>query len=211
MQPSKDREAFMRIIGITGGVGAGKTAILSYIAKKYNCRVIMADEAAHQVKKPGTDCFRKLTELLSEDILKEDGSIHKEKMAARIFSSLSLLKQVNEIIHPAVKELILTAIEEEMKKNQLDFLFIEAALLIEDGYLNIADELWYIYAKEEIRRRRLKESRAYTDEKIDAIMEKQLTEEEFRKHCRVVIDNSGTLVQAYEQIDRKLGEYLWQK
>ena len=201
----------MKVIGITGGVGAGKTAILSYIREQYNCRIILADEAAHRVKEPGQVCYDRLVALLSDEILNEDGTIHKQKMSNIIFDSPGLLKEVNAIIHPAVKEFILTAIEEERKKLRHDFLFIEAALLIEDGYLEIVAEMWYIYAREEVRRRRLRESRGYSDEKINAIMTKQLSEEEFRKHCKVVIDNSDSLKKAYEQIDRKLGDYLWQK
>ena len=83
--------------------------------------------------------------------------------------------------------------------------------MIEDGYLEIVDEMWYIYAREEVRRQRLRTTRNYSDEKIDAIMGSQLKEEEFRKYCNVVIDNSDTLTDAYRQIDEKLGEYLWQK
>lgn len=198
----------MKVIGITGGVGAGKSALLRYIAENYNCRIILADEMAHQVKKPGTPCYDKLIELLSADILNEDGTIHKGKMAARIFESEELLKNVNEIIHPAVKEMILDEIADARKKGVLDFLFLEAALLIEDGYLNIVDEMWYIYAREEVRRIRLKVSRNYSDEKIDAIMKTQLSEENFRKYCSVVIDNSDSLENAYRQIDTKLGESL---
>lgn len=198
----------MRVIGITGGVGAGKTAVLSYISEKYNCRVLLADEAAHQVKEPGQPCYEKLVALLTEEILDEDGRINKQKMAEKIFASEELLTKVNELIHPAVKELILDAITEEKQKGQHDFFFVEAALLIENGYLEILDEIWYIYAREEVRRKRLKEARNYTDEKIDAIMAKQLTEEEFRKYCSVVIDNSDSLTASQKQIDRKLGEYL---
>ena len=198
----------MKVIGITGGVGTGKSALLRYIAENYNCRIILADEMAHQVKKPGTPCYDKLIELLSADILNEDGTIHKGKMAARIFESEELLKKVNEIIHPAVKEMILDEIADARKKGVLDFLFLEAALLIEDGYLNIVDEMWYIYAREEVRRIRLKVSRNYSDEKIDAIMKTQLSEENFRKYCSVVIDNSDSLENAYRQIDTKLGESL---
>ena len=198
----------MKVIGITGGVGAGKSAILSYIAKKYNCKIILADEVAHMVKEPGQVCYRKLIEILSEEILQPDGRIDKSKMAEKIFASDELLDEVNAIIHPAVQEYIVEAIAIERLKNNLDFLFVEAALLIEAGYLDIVDELWYIYADEDVRRTRLKASRQYSDEKIDSIMEQQLSEEEFRKHCKVVIDNSGALEAAYEQIDRKLGDYL---
>lgn len=200
----------MKIIGITGGVGSGKTALLAYIRGKYNCRIILADEAAHKVKEPGQVCYDRLVALLTKEVLAKDGTIDNQKMAARIFASRELLLKVDDIIHPAVRELIQQTIEEERDLNRHDFLFIEAALLIEGGYLEILDEIWYIYAGEEIRRERLRVSRGYSEEKMDAIMSSQLSEEEFRKHCSVVIDNSGMPELAYQQIDRKLEEYLCQ-
>ncbi|MDE7444879.1 MAG: dephospho-CoA kinase [Lachnospiraceae bacterium] len=198
----------MKVIGITGGVGAGKSALLSYIAEKYHCRILLADEIAHKVKEPGQACYEELVRILSPAILNEDGTIHKGKMAERIFESEDLLRKVNSLIHPAVKKMILDEIAAARAEEKIDFLFVEAALLIEDGYLDIVDEMWYIYAREEIRRGRLKESRNYSDEKIDAIMNSQLREEEFRKYCSVVIDNSEGLPAAFHQIDKKLGEYL---
>lgn len=198
----------MRVIGITGGVGSGKSALLHYLAQNYNCKVIMADEVAHRVKEPGGPCYEKLVALLSSGILNEDGTIHNGKMAARIFESDELLKKVNEIIHPTVREVILNEITDAKEKGELDFLFLEAALLIESGYLNIVDEMWYIYAGEALRRVRLKASRSYSDEKIDAIMKSQLAEEEFRKQCSFTVDNSNSLEEACRQIDMKLGEYL---
>lgn len=198
----------MKVIGITGGVGSGKSALLAYIKENYNCEIILADEAAHKVKEPGQPCYDKLVTLLSEEILEPDGTINKGRMAEKIFQSEELLEQVNAIIHPAVKEMILEEVAVQRKAGKVKFFFIEAALLIEDGYLNIVDEMWYIYAREDVRRERLKKSRNYTDAKIDAIMDSQLEEAEFRKHCKVVIDNSGSLDAAYEQIDRKLGDAL---
>ena len=201
----------MKMIGITGGVGSGKTALLSYIREKYNCRIILADEAAHKVKEPGQVCYDRLVALLTEEVLAKDGTIDNQKMAARIFASGELLQQVNDIIHPAVRELIQHTIEEERTLNRHDFLFIEAALLIEDGYAEIVDEMWYIHADEKVRRDRLKASRGYSDEKINNIMREQLPEEEFYRHCPTVIDNSKQLIHAYKQIDKKLGEELCQK
>lgn len=201
----------MKIIGITGGIGSGKTEILSYIKEKYNCKVILADQVAHKVKEPGQECYEELIKLLGEDILADNDRIDNAKMAAKIFADKSILKQVNDLIHPAVKVYILSEITQAVKAQQLDFLFIEAALLIEDGYLDIVDELWYIYAVEEIRRNRLKQSRSYSDEKIDGILKSQLSDENYRKHCKVLIDNSGNLQDAFWQVDKKLEEYLWQK
>ena len=194
----------MKVIGITGGVGAGKSALLTYIAGKYNCVVILADEAAHGLKAPGQPCYEPLVELLSQDILNEDKTIDKGKMAQKIFQSEELRRKVNAIIHPAVRKLILEKIACEKEKGQVDFLFLEAALLIENGYLDIVDEMWYIYADEQVRRRRLKEKRGYSDEKITAIFRSQLKEEEYRRHCKLVINNSESLESACREIEERI-------
>lgn len=195
----------MRIIGITGGVGAGKSALLSYIKEHYSCRVILADEAAHEVEQPGELCYDELVALLGQDICDKQGYIVKSRMAERIFGDDALLKRVNEIVHPAVKQYIIQEIEKEKARGEVAFFFIEAALLIEERYDLICDELWYIYTDVRVRRERLRNTRGYSDEKIDAIMGKQLSEEAFRAHCQVVIDNSGALETAFEQIDVALG------
>lgn len=196
----------MKVIGITGGVGAGKSCILSYLQERTSCRLIMADQVAHRLEEPGGICYEQIVSLLGRQILSEDGGIDNGKMAAVIFGDKELLAQVNRIVHPAVKRYIVEAIEQERQARRIDYLFLEAALLIEDGYGQIVDEMWYIHTDEKVRRDRLKASREYSDEKIDSIMKGQLPAEEFRKHCAVVFDNSGTLESIYRQIDEKLGE-----
>lgn len=198
----------MKIIGVTGGVGSGKSELLAYIKAKYNCRILLADEAAHKVKEPGQPCYDKLVALLSEQVLSEDGQIDKAKMARMIFEDETLRRKVNELIHPAVKEYILSELLAEKKKGKADFFFLEAALLIECGYLELVDQMWYIYADKQVRIERLKRARGYSDEKIEAIMRSQLGEAEYRANCHIVINNSGSLQEAYDQIDRKLGEML---
>lgn len=201
----------MHVIGITGGVGAGKTKILTYLSEHYSCRIILADEVANQLKEPGQKCYEEIVTLLGTQILKPDGTIDRLKMAERIFSDRELLQHVNEIIHPAVKEYILQAIEEERCRDKIDFLFLEAALLIEEGYESIVDELWYIYADEAVRAERLKANRQYSDEKIQKILRSQLSDAEYRAHCSTVIDNGVALEETYRQIEKKMGEYLWEK
>lgn len=200
----------MRVIGITGGIGCGKSAILAHVAFSYRCKVILADEIAHIVKEPGQLCYQKLVELLGEEVLDGDGYINKSKMAGMIFADPELLARVNSIIHPAVKTYIKTIIVDEEEKQETDFLFVEAALLIEDGYEAIVDEIWYIHADMELRRKRLRELRGYTEDKVDAIMSSQLSEKEFRARCKVTIVNNGMLEEACKQVEEKLGEYLCQ-
>lgn len=194
----------MRIIGITGGVGAGKSEILSFIRKNYPCEIYLADEVAHKIKEKGHPCYEQLVELLGRDVLKEDGEIDKVKMAAIIFADERVLQRVNEIVHPGVKEYILARIKEAEEKKDVELFFIEAALLIEAGYETMVDELWYIHADKDVRRKRLRENRGYSSEKIEQIMNCQLSEEEFLKKCDFVIDNSGKIEDSYNQIRNKL-------
>lgn len=199
----------LRFIGITGGVGAGKSEILSFIRKHYLCEIYLADEVAHEVKKPGTECFQRLVRLLGEEILGLSGEIDKKKMADRIFRDQTLLEQVNQIIHPAVKQYLLQHLATARERGDCELFFVEAALLIEGGYRELVDELWYIYASVEVRTRRLASARGYGEEKIKAIMANQLSEEAFRRHCDFVIDNSGDLEDSRRQIRKRLEKYTW--
>ena len=194
----------MRIIGITGGVGAGKSQVLDYLEDKYHARILKADQLANDLKLPGGICYQSLIDHFGTDILDTEGYIDKGKFATLIFGVEAALQYVNGVVHPAVKEAILSQLEAEKKRGVISYFFIEAALLIENKYDEICDELWYIYADEEVRRARLKESRGYSEEKIRQIYDSQLKEEEFRKHCQVVIDNGGSLEDTYAQIDKQL-------
>lgn len=200
----------MKIIGVTGGVGSGKTELLHYIEKNYRCRILLADEASHEVMQKGGRIYEPLVALLGSSVLDSSGEINRKEMAARIFSQEELLGRVNALIHPAVREYILEAVAEEREKaaagaeDAVDYFFLEAALLIECGYRSVVDEMWYIYCDLAVRRERLKKSRGYSDGKIDSILSSQLTEAEFRSGSDVVIDNSGNLEDAYRQIREAL-------
>lgn len=198
----------MKTIGITGGVGAGKSLVLDYIEKHYRAKIYKADEIANFLKEPGQSCYQPVVELLGEGILLEDGRISREKMAKLVFSDTGLLKTVNALIHPAVKAFILQEIQKAKEEGSYDFFILEAALLIEEHYDEILDELWYIHTEQEIRKKRLKQTRQYSDEKIENIMEKQLSDAVFRKCCRVIIENNDEPEDTYNQINDKLGEYI---
>lgn len=195
----------MKFIGITGGVGAGKTAILDYLRNKPDTKVMLADEIAHELMVPGTQCYDRLkAEFGTEDIYQKDGFFDRIKLAQVIFSDDEKRKKLNGIVHPAVRKYVIGQAAYERKEGKIKLLVLEAALLIEEHYDEICDELWYIYTSEENRRIRLKKQRNYSDEKINEIFNSQLTDEKFRKACRVVIDNNGTIEAAEAQIEAAL-------
>ena len=192
----------MKFIGITGGVGAGKSAILSYLDQKPDIRVMLADEIAHELMKKGTACYDKILAAFKDaDILDASGEFDRGKLAFVIFSDEKKREKMNGIVHPAVKEYVKEQYRLEKARGQLSCLVLEAALLIEEHYDEICDELWYIYTREEIREARLMESRGYSREKVQQIFSSQLKEAEYRKHCGVVIDNNEGLEEMHRQID----------
>lgn len=193
----------MRIIGITGGVGAGKSRVLDFLQEQYGASVYKADEVAKALQKKGEVCYDEIVAGFGKEILDPEGELDRIKLAEIIFADPQKLRQLNQIVHPAVRKYLLLHIEEERKK-QTQYMIIEAALLLEEGYDEICDEIWYIYASEEVRKERLMCSRGYGEEKVKQIMASQLSEELFRSKCNVSIENN----RDFEDTMRQIGELL---
>ena len=193
----------MKVFGITGGVGAGKSEVLTYLGQNYDATVIQADEAGYLVMLPGGECYGPIVKLFGRQITTETGELDRKRIAEIVFQDEEKLKALNAIVHPAVKRYIKKAIA-NAEKTGTEYVFVEAALLIEEKYDEICDELWYIYADEETRMERLKQNRGYSEEKCRSIFRNQLSEEEFSDHCDFEIDNSDDFEKTKEQIQQKM-------
>lgn len=196
----------MRMIGITGGVGSGKSKVLSWLSEHCSGEFLEADRIAHSLMRRGGACYPAVLELFGEEVLGEDGELDRQKMGMRVFREPELRGRLNAVVHPAVKEFVCSRAEQARRKGEA-FLFLEAALLIEEKYDEICDELWYVYAEESVRRERLKKSRRYSDQKIDDIMSSQLPEEEFRRRCCFVLDNSGDFSRTIQHLEQRMKMY----
>lgn len=197
------------IIGVTGGVGCGKSAVMNLLNNEFGVEIILADEVGHEVMAPGGEAYEEITGYFGEDILeKNTGVINRKVLAGKVFNDKESLDKLNSIIHPAVKRRILEQIKKIRDNSDKEpFIAIEAALLLEDNYDEVCDTIWYIYADKKERIRRLKESRSYSDEKIASIMKNQLTEKEFRLRSDEVIDNSGDIIRTRKNLQKILDKY----
>lgn len=196
----------MKTIGITGGVGAGKTTVLNILKEISSCEIVPADRVAQELLQPGEKTLDLVAALpWPSSIIKEDGSMDRPLVAEYIYSDESLRVAMDDIVHPAVQQEVLKRIV-RAKSEGIDFFFLEAALLIETGYKDILDELWYVYASDEVRIERLKASRGYSEEKCRAIIAKQLSDEEFRENCDVVIDNSFDEETVRERLKKEIAK-----
>lgn len=192
------------VIGVTGGVGAGKSQVLALLEQEFHAVLLVADAIGHQVMEPGQHCYERIIQEFGTGILTKEKTIDRSVLGRMVFSDAFCLKKLNGIVHPAVKAYICEEISRIQKEEPSRLIVIEAALLIEDHYDVICDELWYVDTEETIRRKRLKESRGYSDEKIDSIMKNQLSEEEFRLNCHKIIHNSGTLAETLQELKKAL-------
>lgn len=190
----------MKIIGITGGVGTGKSQVLDYLEKNYGAVVCQADEVSKRLQRKGTKCFSEIVCHFGPEILDREGRLDRSKLAGIVFSDREQLQALNEIVHPAVKEKIQDRIRLEKKRGTPVFV-LEAALFIEENYGAICDEVWYIYTDEETRKKRLMASRGYSKERTEEIMASQRTSAEFFSYCDRAVDNCHSFQETCEEID----------
>ena len=195
----------MKIIGVTGGVGAGKSTVLNYLEKRYGAKLILADLVGHEVMEPGHEAYEQVVKVFGQEIVSEDKTIDRKALGAIVFADEKKRMILNRIIHPAVRQEILRRLE-EAKLSHLLYVVVEAALFLEENYDAFCDETWYIYTDENFRRNRMKEIRGYSDERIDQIFRSQKTHEEFQKRCLFMIDNNGSEEETFRQIDRRMNE-----
>ncbi len=206
MMQNKERviKEEVRRIGVTGGVGSGKSEVLHYIQEKYGALVLRTDDLAKELMDPGEVCYEEVRALFGPEIVREDGTFDRAGIAAKVFSDPVLLGKLNEITHPAVlkrtEELICSA-----EKQGTRIVCIESALFVDANGNKIGNEsyreLWYVYTDMDVRRKRLKASRGYSDEKISSIMANQVSDDILRRCCDAVIDNSGEFSDTMRQID----------
>lgn len=193
----------MKVIGITGGIGSGKSKVLDFLKEKHNAKTYQADLIAHQLQLPGTQGYQKIVECFGSGILTTDKTINRNLLGAIVFEDPHKLQVLNAIMHPMVKTKIKEIIRQDVE-NHIPLIVVEAALLLEENYDQLCDEIWYIYADENVRKLRLKETRGYSDEKISRIIKSQLPTETFLEKCKIVIDNSGDFTYTCEQIENAL-------
>ena len=189
----------MRVIGLTGGVGAGKSRILDILQTEYGAEIIVADQVAHELMEPGRDGYEMVIRALGNSFLKPDGTIDRPLLSALIFHDQNALETMNGIIHPMVWK----TIKDKISSSQADLIVVESAIMGREQN-DIYDEMWYVYTSRENRMERLRESRGYTQEKTESIMDSQAPEAGFREFSDAVIDNNGSVEDTRKQIRRLL-------
>lgn len=180
----------MKIVGITGGAGSGKSHVCRLIARRFPYPVIDSDAVTRELMAAGSPMLQSVAEEFGSEFLLADGNLDRAKMAALVFRDEAALARLNALTHPAtIAEIVrrLKRCEKEGRKIAV----VESALADKADYRSFCDELWLVSASEQTRAERLRRQRGYSTERIRQVMESQSTQAQFALACQRTIRNEA--------------------
>ena len=193
----------MYVIGVTGGIGCGKSTVAQLLKEK-GAVVIDADRVAHELYAPGTELHKKLVKAFGGGILKADKTIDRAELGSCAFTSPKDVKRLNSIVHrPLIMELR-RRLRELRDKDGICVL--DAALLMEWNLFDLVDKLVVVFAQDEVRLERLRRNRDMAQTELKHRIESQIPQQEKTDLADWVIDNSMSLRETRKQV-----EQLWKE
>ncbi|MDI6821675.1 MAG: dephospho-CoA kinase [Actinomycetota bacterium] len=193
----------MKVIGVTGGIATGKSTVAKLLVSR-GAKVIDADQISREVMAPKSEVWEKIVSYFGEEILLQDGSIDRKKLAKIVFSDPQELEVLNRLTHPTIIKVIEDRLE-ELKRTRWDQVIVfDCPLLIEAQLLPLVDEVVVVTTKEETQIKRLEE-KGLSAEEARARMRAQIPQEQRIKFADYIVENDGTLDELREKVDE-----LWE-
>ena len=207
----------MYTIGLTGGIGTGKTAV-ARILEELGAAILDADRVGHEVYLPGRPAYDAIVAEFGAEVVAEDGSIDRKKLGPIVFSAPEKLARLNAITHPRMKEMMREKLA-DADRSGAKVAVLEAALLFDAGWDDLTDEVWVTVVDAETAARRASERSGIPVEQVlERIQKAQMASEERIRRSDVVIDTSGTLedtrrrtFDAWDRIEHRLSAEGWGK
>ena len=196
----------MKVIGLTGGIGSGKSTVSSYLVEK-GYRVLDADRIAHEITETGSPVLAKIAEAFGADMLNEDGSLNRKKLAAAAFSSKQNKAVLESLTTMEVIRIIEASVTQLRNEKECDIIFVDAPLLFEAGVDRLTDLVWLVSAQEEVRIKRVMDRDQVSREDVLQRISNQMPEEEKRQRSQELIDNSEGKDELYRQVEALLRKY----
>jgi len=182
----------LRIIGITGGIGSGKSTV-SRILRDLGAKIIDADKISKEIVYKGGIALKELTEFFGEEILDENGELNRKKLSEIVFTDTEKLKMLNNITHKYIIERIYKEVERSRLEGDSDIVVVDAPIPIEHGFIDIADEIWVVSADKESRIKRVMERSGFTYEEALNRINSQMKDEEYIRIADKIIYNEGSI------------------
>mgnify|MGYP000940173323 CR=1 FL=1 len=182
----------MKIIGVTGGIGAGKSTV-SAILGELGAVVIDADQVAREVTRPGEPAWKEITDCFGHDILLPDQTLDRKKLAGIVFNSAEKRARLEEIIHARVIREIRNRIDALRAEGYDGIVVLDVPIPVKEGFLDIVDTVWVVVCPEEERIRRVMARSGMDRADAESRIRSQLSQEDYIRLADVVIENHGDL------------------
>ena len=194
----------MRVIGLTGGVGTGKTTV-SQMLQSLGAVLVDADKVGHQSYLPDSPAWKDIIAEWGEGLLQPNREIDRKKLGAIVFENSGALAKLNHMVHPRMRDMIQRQLK-DLERQGVEVVVFEAAILIEAGWADLASEVWTTDVPEDVVVRRLQGRSGWTEEQIKARINSQLPRAERLGHAQVVISTDCTLDELRARV-----KALWQQ
>ena len=196
----------MKVIGLTGGIGSGKSTVSEYLIKK-GIEVIDADQIGKDIVEPGMKALIEIENVFGEEVILANGSLNREKLGQIVFSDKEKLEKLNSITLDIIKE----EINNQIHNSKNDIIVLDAAILIETKLHEIVDEIWLVSIDRQTQIERVKSRNQLSEAEIINRINSQMTNNERKNYSNVVLDNQGTIEELYKKVDIEISRLSKQK
>lgn len=194
----------MHIIGLTGGICAGKSTIAKVFQEDFGVSVINADVLGHKCYEKGTECYEQLVTNFGESIISpQNGEIDRRALGAIVFNDRCKMKELTDIVWPQIRCLIQYSIE-QLRKSGNSMVLIEAAVLIEAKWTDLVNFLICVEVSLETATSRLMQRNSFSEEEARSRITSQISAEERKKYADLVIDNNSLTMEEVRAEVRKV-------
>lgn len=204
----QNRGVNVKVIGLIGGCGTGKSEVSRLLKKQFDAYILDADKIGHEIILKGTDAYNQIVDFFGQAILDNNQEIDRKLLGDIVFSNGEQLKILNHITHPIIYKEIKELIFDLKNNNQIPFIVLEAAIMVESGFTDLVDEVWLITCPLEKRIERLIKYRHMSREKIDKILLMQKPEEELKRYTDIIIDNGKDIINTTTQLKKNVDKIL---
>ncbi len=185
----------MRVFGITGGSGSGKTSVSSMLSDM-GVEIIDTDVIAHEITEKGSKCLDELSGAFGSEVINEDGTLNRGKMAAIAFSSEDKTAVLNSITHKYIKKEVVRRIH----KSKSELVGIDGAVIIGSNIEPLCEFIISVIADKEARRERIKKRDKITDEQVSRRLSAQPDDDFYRKHSKYILYNNSAEEELKKQV-----------
>ena len=192
------------IIGLTGGIGSGKTAAANRFATAHGIHVVDADEKSRVVVQPGKPALQHIVDRFGDAILLEDGSLNRAALREQVFAAPAERQWLEQLLHPLIRDEIIT----DLKSASSPYALLVSPLLVESGQNALTKRVIVVDVPEAVQLSRTVQRDAVPEAQVRAIMQAQAQREERLRHAHDVLTNDSDLAALHTQVDALHQRYL---